>query len=223
MGEMSIAVELRDGKGKEFNRKLRAAGRVPGVVYGGGKEAISVTLDPVTLERKLKASHAGINTLIDLEGAATVAGRTVMVKDLQREPIRGTIMHADFFEIDQTRTLQVTIPIHVEGSPPGVLLGGVLEHALREVEMACLPGAIPDELVIDIGALEIGDSIHVRDLALPSGVEMISDGDLSVVSVIAPKAEEEIEPVEGEEGAEGAAEGAEAPADEGESKSDGDD
>jgi large subunit ribosomal protein L25 len=222
MAEVSITVEAREGRGKEFNRKLRAAGRVPGIVYGGGKEAISVSLDPTVLEREIKASHAGINTLFGLEGAPGVAGRTVMVKDLQREPVRRNIVHADFFEIDQTRAIHVTVPVHVTGSSPGVLLGGVLEHSLREVELACLPGAIPDELLVDVGALEIGDSLHVRDLALPTGVELISDGDLSILSVITPKViEEEVEAAAGEEKA--ADESADSAGDEGESKSEGGD
>ena len=205
MAEVSISLERREGKGKSFNRKLRQEGRAPGVVYGGGKEPVAVSFDPKILVGKIKESHAGINTLFDLEGDSAVANRTVMVKALQREPIRGAVLHADFFEIDLTERIHVSVPIHLSGSAPGILEGGVIEHALRELELACLPNAIPDEVIGDVSALELGQSLHVADLPLPEGTELVSDPELSVVSVVLPKVvEEEVaEPEEGEEGVEG--------------------
>jgi large subunit ribosomal protein L25 len=175
------------------------------VVYGSGKEPVAVSFDPKVLEGKIKASHAGINTLFDLEGDAEVANRTVMVKDLQREPVRGAVLHADFFEIDMTERIHVSVPIHLSGSPPGLLEGGVIEHTLRELELACLPNAIPDELVADVSQLELGQSLHVSDISLPGSVELISDLELSVISVVLPKIVEEevVAPEEGEELAEG--------------------
>jgi large subunit ribosomal protein L25 len=202
MGDVSIAVELREGRGKGFNRKLRVAGRVPAVVYGSGSEPVALSIDPINLDRQIKMGHAGMNTLFDLEGADQVAGRTVMVKELQREPVRGAIVHADFFVFDQTKRIHVTVPIHLKGDAPGVVMGGLVEHTLRELELACLPGVIPDELEADISALEVGMSIHVSELVLPTGVELISDGELSVVTLAAPREEEEVEAVaEGEEAA----------------------
>ena len=216
MAEVSIDLERREEKGKSQNRKLRQRGRAPGVVYGGGKEPVAVSFDPKILVGKIKASHAGINTLFDLEGDPAVANRTVMVKDLQREPIRGAVLHADFFEIDMTERLHVSVPIHLSGSAPGILEGGVIEHSLRELELACFPGSIPDEVICDVSAMELGQSLHVADLPLPEGSELVSDPELSVVSVVLPKiVEEEVpEPEEGEELLEGeegepSAEGAE--------------
>jgi len=211
VAEVSIALERREGTGKSFNRKLREQGRVPGVVYGSGKEPVAVTFDPRVLESKLKDSHAGINTLFDLQGDASLQDRTVMVKELQREPLKGNVIHADFFEIDMLERIHVSVPVHLSGSAPGVLEGGVIEHALRDVELACLPNAIPDELTADVSELELGHSLHVSDIALPEGVELVSDPELSVVSVLLPKVVEEAvaEPEEGEEGAE-LAEGEEA-------------
>ena len=205
MAEVSIALECREDKGKSHNRKLRQRGRAPGVVYGGGKEPVAVSFDPKVLVGKIKASHAGINTLFDLEGDPAVANRTVMVKDLQREPIRGAVLHADFFEIDMTERIHVSVPIHLSGTAPGILEGGVIEHALREVELACLPDAIPDEVISDVSELELGQSLHVADLPIPEGTELVSDPELSVVSVVLPKiVEEEVAvPEEGEELAEG--------------------
>jgi len=213
VGEISISVELRDGRGKGPARRLRAAGRVPGVVYGQGKGAVAISFDPIQLERSIKGSHAGINTLFDLDGEKSVEGRTVIVKELQREPVRGDITHADFLELDLTARLNVSVPVHLEGTPQGVVLGGILEHTLREVELACLPNAIPDELTISVEALDVGQSLHVSDLSLPDGVELLTDPELSVASVALPKAEEEVVAAEvTEEGAEEAADAADAEA-----------
>lgn len=196
MGEVSIAVELRAEVGKSANRKLRALGKVPAVVYSSKSEPVSLSIDPVILERKIAASHAGINTLFDLEGEGEVAGRTVMVKELQRDPVRGTVLHADFHEIDMTQRLQISVPIHLDGEAPGVSMGGVIEHTLREMELSCMPGSIPDEVKADITSLDVGDSLHVSDLVLPSGVESLTDETLSVVSVVLPRAA--VEPTEGD-------------------------
>jgi large subunit ribosomal protein L25 len=191
MAEVSLAVELRSERGKGTNRRLRVAGRIPGVVYGGALSSVPISLDPVQLDHLIRTSHAGVNTLIDLTGPSEVAGRTVLVKELQREPVRGALLHADLYEVDQNVRIRVSVPIHLRGSAPGVLMGGLIDHALRVVELDCLPRAIPDEILVDVSALGIGDSIHVRDLGLPEGVELHSQGDLPVVSVVSPKLEEE--------------------------------
>ena len=214
MGEISISVKMRHAAGKSANRKLRAEGRVPAIVYAKGKDPVSVSLNPVQLERKIKASHAGINTLFDLEGDSEIDGRTVMVKELQRDPIRGAMVHADFHEIDLTQRIQVAVPICLVGEAPGVSMGGVIEHTLRELALSCLPGAIPDGVSADVSSLELDQSPHVSDLQLPEGVELMVDESRSVVSVVVPRVIEEAEPEEGEvaEGeaaveGEGAAEG----------------
>jgi len=135
--------------------------------------------------------------------------------------VRGSFVHADLYEVDLRQTIEVSVPSHVTGKATGVEFGGgVLDQALREVEVKCLPRAIPDEFVVDVSPLQLGDSLHVRDLVLPEGVELVSDGNLSIVSVVAPTKEEEpgaVEAVEGEaaapaeaaEPAEGGAESAE--------------
>jgi large subunit ribosomal protein L25 len=224
VGEVSIEVQLREGRGKAASRKLRAAGRIPAVVYGHGNAPVSVSVDPGQLERKIKDSHAGMNTLFDLVGEGAVAGRTVLLKELQREPVRGGLVHADFFEIDANEAIQVSVPIHLTGSAQGVVMGGVIEHTLREVELSCLPGVIPDEIVVDVSTLDIGDTLHVSDLPLPEGVEIMTDTALSVVSVIVPRAAEAAEAAEEEaegEAAEAAAPaGEEATAPEGDEESD---
>lgn len=203
MAENTLAVEPREGTGKGFARRLRVAGRIPAVVYGHGKESVSLTLDAHVLEAMLRKSHAGLNTLIELEGDANVAGKTVLVKDLQRDPVRGFVIHADLFEIDTTERISVSVPVHVTGTAEGVTLGGLLDHVLREIELDCLPNAIPDEFVVDVTSLNMGEGIHVSDLDVPDGVHIRTHAELPVVSVVAPTVEEEpeAEEAEAEEGA----------------------
>jgi large subunit ribosomal protein L25 len=221
VADVALDVEIRSDKGKGANRKLRAKGRIPGVCYGKGRSPVPVSLDPRRLERLLASSATGINTLIDLRvaGGGDFDGRVVLVKELQRDPVSARALHADFYAVDLEQAIQVAVPIQVTGTAPGVTNGGILDHALRELQIECLPRAIPEQILVDVGQLEIGMSLHVRDLALPEGVKLMSDPDLSVVSVVVPAAleeetaaaapaEGEAVPAEGEAAAEGA-EGAE--------------
>ena len=210
MGEYAIVAEERSGSGKGFNRKLRATGRIPAVVYGRGKATRAVTLDPIALSKLLKSSHLGINTLIDLKIGKTET--VVLVREIQRQPVGGAYLHADLYEVDLQQAIQVRVPLHVVGKAKGVENGGLLDHPLRDVEIECLPRAIPDQVVVDVSDLDVGDSIHVRDLVLPEGATMLSDPDLAVASVVLPAAEEETKPAEAAavEGEVAAAEGAAA-------------
>lgn len=214
MAENVLSAETRSQTGKGANRKLRVSGKIPAVIYGKGRDAQSVTLDPKALETLLHQSGAGLNTLIDL----SVAGRTdtVLVKELQRHPVYGSYVHVDFFKVDLTQKITVSVPIHFVGKARGVEFGGILDHPLRELEVECLPRAIPEFVEVDVSALEIGQAIHVSELRLPEGVEVKTDPALPVASVVLPAAEVEAAPVEtvveGEvaEGAEAAAAPAEA-------------
>jgi large subunit ribosomal protein L25 len=216
VAENVLSAEARASTGKGPNRRLRAAGQIPAVIYGKGSDSESVTLDPKSLETLLHKSGAGLNTLIDL----SVAGRTdtVLVKELQRHPVSGRYLHVDFFRLDLTQKVTVSVPIHFTGKAKGVEFGGILDHPLREIEVECLPRSIPEFIQVDVSALEVGDSIHVSELQLPPDVEVMTDPTLPVASVVLPAAEVE-EPtaetvVEGEvaEAAEGAAAPAEAAA-----------
>ncbi len=202
MGAFSLAVEIREGTGKGVTRKLRAAGRLPAVLYGHGDAAVSLTLDPIELESVFARSDAGVNTLIDLSGAKEVAGRIVLVKELQRHPVRGTLVHADLFEISADEKINVTVPIHLLGTPEGVKLGGILEHTMREIELECLPKSIPDSVDVDVSHLEIDTAVHLSDVTLPPDTTTSLDGTLTVAHVAIPRAEEEevAEIVEGEAG-----------------------
>ncbi len=219
MAENALSAQVRESAGKGVGRKLRAAGRIPAVLYGRGKPSVSLSLDPRLLDKLLATSEAGINTLIDLavDGRTDLSGKVVLVKELQRHPVKGSLVHADLYEVDLTQTIEVSVPLHVVGTPRGVALdGGILDQALRELEIECLPRAIPDQIDVDVSDLGIGDSLHVRDIKLPEGVVLKSDPELSVLSVVAPQAEPTPEVVAAEaaavaegappaEGAEGAA------------------
>jgi large subunit ribosomal protein L25 len=227
VGEFALGVELREEHGKGVARKLRAAGRIPGVCYRRNAESVPVSLDPKELDRLLQKASSGINTLIDLKvtGGGDFDGRQVLVKELQRDPISGAYLHADLYAVDLQQKLHVSVPINLTGTPIGVSLGGgILDYATRELDVECLPNAIPEEFTVDVSEFEIGDSLHVRDIAVPEGVEILNDPDVSIMSVVAPIAEEEA-PAEEEEGEEGAvdaeatAEGA-APEESAEKKSD---
>jgi large subunit ribosomal protein L25 len=220
MGDVSFSVESREATGKGAARKLRSRGLAPGVVYGGGREATAIAFDVAALQRLIETSHGGLNSLIDLEGNSPVAGRTVIAKDLQREPIRGRITHVDFYEVNLKEKIAVSVPVHLVGTPQGVVLGGVLDQQLREIELLCLPGSIPDDIQFDVTALELGDSLHISDLVLHAGVELHTDDSLTVATVLVPRGlrEGEGEPeleteTEGEAETETATEeGGEAPA-----------
>lgn len=215
MSENTLAVEVRTNSGKGAARKLRAQGLVPAVVYGSGKEALALSLVPGSLESIVKMSDAGLNTLIFLDGDDPAKGKTVLIKELQRDPVRGTLVHADLFEIDMSQRISVMVPVHLDGEPEGVKQGGLLDHALREIEIECLPNAIPDVIAVNVAGLEVGDSIHVRDLEVAAGIVIRSQEDLSVASVVLPAAEVEETPAadlegegEGEEAEDGKSEGA---------------
>jgi large subunit ribosomal protein L25 len=230
VGEFALGVELRKEHGKGVARKLRAAGRIPAVCYRRNAEPVPVSLDPKELDLLLRNASSGINTLIDLKvtGGGDFDGRQVLVKELQRDPISGAYLHADLYAVDLQQKIHVSVPINLTGTAIGVSLGGgVLDYATRELDVECLPNAIPEEFTIDVSEIEIGQSLHVRDIVVPENVEVLNDPDVTVMSVVAPVAIEEEAPAEeeeeeGEEGAvdaEATAEGA-APEESAEKKSD---
>lgn len=196
MAQNVLAAEPRERSGKENARKIRRAGRIPAILYGRGKPSVPLSLDPRDLEKLLQTSDAGLNTLIDLKlpKDGKKGEKVVLVKEIQRDPVRGFLLHVDLLELDLTETVEVSVPIHLTGKSKGVEMGGVLDHTLRELEIECLPRAIPDEIEVDVSQLEIGDVIHVSDLRLPEGVELRSDPELAVAHVFAPAAEEEVAP-----------------------------
>jgi large subunit ribosomal protein L25 len=211
MSDVKFAVESRDTRGKGSARKLRQRGLAPGVVYGGGRAATSVAFDVSAFERLLATSHSGVNTLISLVGDSAAAGRTVIAKELQREPVRGRITHVDFIEINLKEKIEIAVPVHLVGIPAGVVLGGVLDQQQREIVLLCMPDAIPDDIEVDVSGMQLGDSLHLFDLTVPDGVEFHTDESLTIATVLVPrglKEDEEPSTEEGEEAEKAAAKGA---------------
>jgi large subunit ribosomal protein L25 len=204
-----LEVHIRKEHGKGYAHKLRDAGRIPAVIYGGGERPISLALDPRALKDALDPEKRQ-NTVITMTVKGDGADRqlTVMLKDYQTDPLKNTVLHADFVRVDLTKEIQVTVPLLVTGKAVGVTVGGILHQVFRMVDVACLPDRIPTKLEVDVSELNIGDAVKVTDVKVTEGVRILLDPKQSVAVVVAPKEEkvEEAAAVEGAvEGAEGAA------------------
>lgn len=220
--KFELAVTVREQVGKGAARQLRRSGQVPAVLYGQG-ECVLLTVNPDELVKILK-SHAGSSALISLtvNGAKTKPNRNALLRDYQVDPITGSLLHADLFEISMDKPIRVKVPVHVVGAvPAGVKEGGVLHHNMRELHIECLPAVLPDQIDVDASALGIGQGLHVKDLVKREGVRVLDDPEHMVVSVAAPISDAKLEalltagaagPAETEVAAKGkeAAEGAEA-------------
>lgn len=205
MPEIVVAAESRTDRGKNANRRLRTKGLIPGVVYGARKEAIPVSVSPREISSILR-SATGENTLFDLELSGQ--RRRVILKEFQLEPIKGTLLHADFFEVALDKIIEVKVHIELQGTPVGVRVeGGVLDFVTRELEVECLPTDIPEKIVVDVTPLALGKHIRVSDLQVPPKVKVLTEPEIVVVHVVAPRAEEvvaapEVVPAEGAEAVE---------------------
>lgn len=210
--EASLAAATRAGRGKNRARRLRQAGQIPGVVYGGdttGGEAVAV--DPKALLAILH-SESGVNTLIQLT-VDSRPPRKVLVKDFQIDPIGGQLLHVDFHQLALDKAVTVTVPVLLSGDPIGVKQqGGIVDFVQREVQVECMPTEIPEHLEVDVSELEIGDGVRLRELIGQAAWKPVSDPDTLLVHVIAPKVEQEAATAEEEEAAAAETDGGE-PAD----------
>lgn len=203
MASASLTASNRTSVGKGGARKLRAAGKIPAVIYGHARKPQSVTLDNHELERLLE-KIAALSTVIELSIDGT-ASKT-LIRELQRDPVRRSIIHVDFQELVAGEKVSVRVRIGYEGSPAGVREGGgIFEEALHEVEIEVDPANIPERLVVDVTELKLGHSLHVSDIKLPAGVTLVTDASVTICIVSAPKEEEApvaaTAAVEGEAGA----------------------
>ena len=189
MERLQLEVNLRAERGKSAMRKLRAAGKVPAILYGGGqKEPQPLDVDERALSAVLRQ---GTNQIIDLRGGEGFDTRLVLLKDYQREPVSRRLLHCDFYAVDTEQKIDVQVPVQIVGKARGVEQeGGILDVVQREVHMKCLPLSIPESLTIDVSELDIGDALHVSDLAVPEGVDLVTDPAQTLVHVAAPRVEE---------------------------------
>lgn len=215
---IELKANIRNSVGKSQARALRRAERIPAVLYGPGTEPVLLSVDISDLEKALKkstASQAILNLSIQ-NGENT--SRTAMIKELQTHPVSRNYLHVDFYEISMDRKIRVKVPVVVKGKSQGVELGGILQIIRRELEILCLPTEIPETIEIDVTDLDIGDSIHVKEIPFQGDIEVPADVNFTIITMLAPKTEEEVseegeEGEEGEEEAEEAVEGEETPGD----------
>jgi large subunit ribosomal protein L25 len=198
MSEMTIQVEKRDEIGKNANRRLRAAGQLPAVVYGDQKEPVAITINRRTVIELLKKG-GGENAVFLLELAGSDSSRHAMIRDLQVDPISRQIVHIDFQRIRLSQKVRVQVAVQLEGEAHGVKNeGGVLDFITRELEVECLPTAIPQGLVVDVTRLAIGDHVEAKDIELPEGVELMEEGERVIVSISHSRVAAEIDELEAE-------------------------
>ena len=191
-----LSVRLREGKGKGAAKKLRKNKQLPAIFYGPNAETVMLAVDYPELAHIIRQS-TGENIILDLkvQSDSGTESKHAILKDLQVDPIKDTYLHADFYEISMDRKITVDIPIQLINTPIGVTNGGVLQHVKRELAISCLPDKLIDALELDVSGLEIGDSLHVRDIELPEGIVALDEDDMSVAVVAAPT----VVPKEGEE------------------------
>ncbi len=205
-----LDVQLRINKGKGVARKLRAQGLVPGICYGVGLDSpLQVSVDPKELKSSLDPEK-GQNTVISLavkDGDATKHSMTAMLWDYQIHPIKRNVLHFDLVAIDPDKVVDVDVPVEFVGRAKGLVEGGLVHIVRRVVPVRCKPADIPSRFTVDISPLDIGETLHVSDIAFPAGVESNVSGGLSLVGCQAPRAEVvetiEVEGLEGEAPAEG--------------------
>jgi large subunit ribosomal protein L25 len=185
----SVVATPREGKfNKNAARRVRAAGKIPAVVYGAGQDSVAIAVDPKIIT-KILHSDSGHNTIYDLDisGSATVKA---MIVDWQHEPLKGALLHIDLKRIAMDKAMVVSVPVQLIGVPVGVKTqGGILEHVLREVEIECLPSDIPSHLDVDVSALEINGAVHVSDLPHSGSIKFITEEGLTVAHVSAIREE----------------------------------
>jgi large subunit ribosomal protein L25 len=208
MVRKNLAVQERTEFKKSAAKQLRKKGKIPAIIYGS-KENAAIIVDAHEFRKEFHTITA--NTIINLSGEGK--NWEVLVKDFQEDLIKDTILHIDFYEIEEGKKLKTSAPIHIEGTAPGLMEGGILEQRLYSIEIECLPIDLPDSISIDVSELEVGDSIHVDELTTSEGVKILNIPEQVVVSIIIPKiveVEEEVEEgLEEELGEEGEGEGEE--------------
>ena len=188
-----LSVKKRSLEGSSSARRMRGAGRLPGVIYGTGSEPAAIEVETHAVEQVLHHHQSEMILIdIDLEGEGKVS---VLLKDVQHHPVTGALVHVDLQRVSANETLQVEVPLELVGEPEGVKAGGLLDHVMHGILVECLPADLPETVDVDVSALNIGDSLHVSDVVVGDKVTVITDADAMVASVAAPKVADEDEDV----------------------------
>jgi large subunit ribosomal protein L25 len=198
---IELKTNVRTTTGNGPARRLRQKGQIPAVLYGPGTESVLLSVNISDIDRILKKGRIGqvlLNLVIPNNGETST--KTVMVKELQHHPVSRNYLHIDFYEVAMDRKIMVNIPVTTTGKAKGVENGGILQIIRRELEVQCFPLDVPESIEIDISDLDIGDSIHLGDIARQSKIEFLDDENFTVVTVVSPKVEEAAEAAEEAEG-----------------------
>lgn len=190
---LGIKAKLRSEIGGRRPHRIRANGRVPAVLYGSGKaEALELNGREIA-EALLGASSDSVLVDLTVEGeGGAVTKKMALIREVQHNPLKDTIEHVDFHQVEESKKLRVDVPVHEVGEAVGVRTGGgILDHALRTLRVECLPKDLPDRIDVDVSALEVGQSIHVSEVKLPAGVSVLNAKELPVFMVLLPTVEEE--------------------------------
>ena len=204
MDNVSIVVHKRDVTGSRAARRMRKSGLIPGVLYGHGKDAVLIAVEPHALREALSTS-AGTHAVLDVTLEGQKAGHKAIVKQLDLDRVKSNVVHVDLQEIRLDETIETSVAIHFEGEAKGVKAGGLLDEAVREVTVKGVVTAIPEHLVMDISELDMNETLKVADLQVPEGIEVLADPEDVLCSVLPPRKVEVEEGVEGEEAAEAVA------------------
>ena len=192
--QVKLKAQKRTVLGRNAIKKIKSEGHVPGVIYGSQAEPMALQVDGRALTNVL-AHASSEHVLVELEIAdgSQSTSRLALIQEVQHHPLKRQLLHVDFHAVSATEKITSEVPIEAVGEPLGVrTFGGLLEYSLRLLEVECFPQDLPDIVRIDVTNLNIGESLHVRDIPLPSGVEALTDGDLTVVSVVASRVGEEV-------------------------------
>jgi len=191
MAQVELKVKKRSRVGGRRPRSLRRSGQIPAVVYGGKKGAISLSIDRVYLEKQVGTLYENQLVSLQVDEAGGKEPWVAIVKELQADHLKGGLLHVDFKEVALSEKLTATVPVTAVKEAIGVTRdGGILEHVLREIEVRCLPTQIPERLPVDVSSLAIGDSFRVRDIEMEEGVEVLTDPEVIIFTVAAPRVEE---------------------------------
>lgn len=188
METLEIQVNARQAGSKHQARRLRREGKIPAILYGPKVSPLPLELNKKEFSRVvgLEGSH-----LVKLKSSSnTLVDKVALVKAMQYHPITGDVMHADFYEVDLTAKIEVSVPLHFIGKAAGVVRGGILQPIAREIQVECLPLDIPQFFNVDVSALDIGDSLHIEELPMPEGVTAVYDSSFALVTVATPTVEE---------------------------------
>jgi len=192
MTDYVVEAELREETGRAATRRLRRTGKLPGIIYGGGKPDLAITMDYNTVSKVLNEEQFHTSMLV-VEVKGSRGKNSVLLKDSQWDPVTDTATHLDFFRVSASDAITMDVPVVVinADTAPGIVKGGLLDMVRHSLEVSCRADSIPDQIEVDCANMEIGDTIHVEDIPLPEGAEVLHDVNFTVLNLSAPKIADE--------------------------------